>query len=207
MKRWLIIAGVLIAALLVAAGSVIHLQLSGALSGVPRTVEPGDVMPGFSLTDYEGVTHTLEQYAGKIVVLDFCSHKCPFSLGVDPDTAALARRYADNDAVVVLGIDSHYDTSAEEIRVYAEANSIPQPILRDPENRYADAAGARVTPEFFVIDPSGRLAYRGAFDNRIRPDSAGSRHYVADAVEALLAGEPVSPDQAPSWGCTIKRVP
>ncbi len=207
MKKWLLIVGLGILALIVAASIFAHLQLSGALSGVAQTVSPGDLMPPFSLQDYDGAPHTLDQYAGKIIVLDFCSHKCPFSRGVDPDTAALARAYADNEQVVVLGLDSHYDTTANEIKAYAEANGLPQPILLDPGNRYADAVGALVTPDFFVIDQQGRLAYRGAFDNRVRPDSAGSRVYVADAVAALLAGEEVSPTQVSSWGCTIKRAP
>ncbi len=205
MKKWLLIGAAAVALLVIVAVVVVHLQLSGALSGVERTVRPGDAMPPFSLTDYDGNTHTLEQYAGKIVVLDFCSHKCPFSVGVDPHTAALSHQYADNDEVVFLGIDSHYDTTHEEIRAYAEEAGLPHPIVRDPENRYADAVGALVTPDFYVIDADGVLAYRGAFDNRLRPDNEGSRPYVADAIEALLTGGEVSPDHVPSWGCTIKR--
>lgn len=205
MKKYLIIAGIVLAALAAVAFVAVRMQLSGALSGVAQPVRPGDRMPPFSLTDHLGNTHTLEQYAGKIVVLDFSSHKCPFSLGVDPHFAALARQYADNAALVFLGIDSHYDTSIQEIRDYAEASQLPFPILKDVDNLYADAAGALVTPDFFVIDQEGRLAYRGSFDNRIRPDSAGSRGYVAEAVAALLAGKRPDPAHVRAWGCTIKR--
>ena len=207
MKKFLLIGLVVLVLLVIGAGVFAHLQLSGAMSGVARTVTPGEPMPAFSLTDYEGDTHSLDDYEGKVLVLDFCSHKCPFSVGVDPHTAALSRAYADNGDVVFLGIDSHYDTSFDEIEAYVTSADIPHPIVRDPENRYADAVGALVTPDFYVVDQSGRLAYRGAFDNRIRPDSEGSRPYVANAIEALLAGGEISPTQVPSWGCTIKRAP
>ncbi len=205
MKKYLLIACAIALTLIVVAVVVIRMQLSGAMSGVPQTVKPGDMMPSFSLMDHLGNTHSLEQYAGKIVVLDFCSHKCPFSIGVDPQFAALVRQYADNDQVVFLGIDSHFDTSIEEIRAYVEEQNLPHPVLKDPDNKYADAVGALVTPDFYVLDQQGRLAYRGSFDNRIRPDSAGSRGYVAEAVAALLAGRKPDPAHVRAWGCTIKR--
>ena len=205
MKKWILIVLALLAMGAVVGGMMAHLQLSGAFSGVARTVEPGGRMPAFSLTDFAGADHALEHYLGQIVVLNFCSHKCPFSVGIDDDFAALVRAYEDNDQVVFFGIDSHYDTTADEIRAYAEANNLPQPILRDPDNAYADAVGALVTPDIYVIAADGILAYRGAFDNRVIPDRAGSRPYVADAIEALLDGNPVNPSRVASWGCTIKR--
>ena len=205
MKKVLVIGAVILALLLVIAAIAVPLVLSGSMSGVQTTVEIGDTMPGFSLLDYNGNTHTLKQYAGKIVVLIFCSHKCPFSRGIDQDLASLASRYS-GDKVVFLGIDSHYDISAEEIRQYAVGSGLPQPILRDPGNHYADAAGALVTPDIFVIDKQGKLAYRGAFDNRMTPDGSGSRTYLADALDALTTEIPLNPTHVPAWGCTIKRV-
>lgn len=203
--RKVVIIGIFILALVLVAGAVlVPLKLSGALSGIPEKVQIGDTMPDFSLADYDGNTHTLKQYAGKIVVLVFCSHKCPFSRGIDQDFAALQNKYG-NDGLVFHGIDSHSDTTAAEIREYAVSSGLPQPILRDDGNRYADAVGALVTPDFFIVDKQGRLAYRGAFDNRLTPDGSGSRTYVADAIEALLTDIPLNPAHVPSWGCTIKR--
>lgn len=205
MKKVLVIGAVILVLLLVVAAVAVPLVLSGSLSGVSKTVDIGAAMPDFSLLDYTGSTHTLKQYSGKIVVLIFCSHKCPFSRGIDQDLASLASRYS-SDKVVFLGIDSHYDTSVDEIRQYAVGSGLPQPILRDPGNHYADTAGALVTPDIFVIDKQGKLAYRGAFDNRMTPDGSGSRTYLADAIEALLNDIPLNPTHVPSWGCTIKRV-
>lgn len=206
MKKALIILAVLL--ILVIGGAIFaRLQLSGALSGITGGVDIGDTMPPFSLKDCTGNNHNLEEYTGKIVVLDFCSHKCPFSRGIDQDLAALVRSYADNDKVVFLGIDSHYDTTEQEIREYINIADLPQPILRDPGNQYADAVGALVTPDFFIIDEEGKLAYRGAFDDRIIPDNKGDKTYVAYAIEALLTDIPVNPTHVPAWGCTIKRAP
>ncbi len=204
-KWWLLIAVLLMVA--IAGGVVARLQLTGAFSGVSSVVAVGDAMPKFSLLDYKGNRHTLEQYAGKIIVLDFCSHKCPFSRGVDQDFAALARTYENNNKVVFLGIDSHYDTTEKEIQEYVNIANLPQPILRDPGNQYADAVGALVTPDFFVVDKEGKLAYRGAFDDRLIPDRSGSKTYVAYAIDQLLTDIPVNPTHVPAWGCTIKRAP
>ena len=206
MKKWLVLIAVLMV-VLIAGGVVARLKLSGALSGIPSVVVVGDAMPDFSLQDCKGNTHRLKQYGGKIVVLEFCSHKCPFSRGIDQDLAALVRFYADNDNVIFLGIDSHYDTTDQEIREYINIADLPQPILRDPGNQYADAVGALVTPDFFLIDKEGKLAYRGAFDNRILPERPGDKAYVAYAIEALLTDIPVNPTHVPAWGCTIKRAP
>ncbi len=206
MKKALIILAVLLVVII--GGAIFaRLQLTGSFSGISGGVDIGDTMPPFSLQDCTGNTHSLEEYAGKIVVLDFCSHKCPFSRGMDQDLAALVRSYADNDKVVFLGIDSHYDTTEQEIREYINIADLPQPILRDPGNQYADAVGALVTPDFFIIDEEGKLAYRGAFDDRIIPDNKGDKTYVAYAIEALLTGIPINPTHVPAWGCTIKRAP
>ena len=205
MKKWVLIVCVVLTLALVAAIILVPLQLSGAFSDVSATVQVGDPMPDFSLADYNGKTHTLKQYAGKIVVLVFCSHKCPFSRGIDQNLAAMARSHDNNENIVFLGIDSHYDTTAEEIRAHAVAMGLPYPILRDPGNAYADAVGALVTPDIFIVSKKGELAYRGAFDNRLIPDRPGSIGYAANAIDALLIEILVNPTHVPAWGCTIKR--
>lgn len=207
MKKWGLLIGVVLALILIGASILVPLQLSGSFSDVPETVKIGDVMPNFSLKDYNDQTHTLKQYAGKIVVLVFCSEKCPFSRGIDQDLAELVRSHELDENVVFLGIDSHYDTTAEEIRSYAIAMGLPQPILLDSGNYYADAVGALVTPEVFIVNKEGKLAYRGAFDNRLIPDKAGSISYAANAIDALMIDILVNPTRVPAWGCTIKRAP
>ncbi|MCX8065824.1 MAG: redoxin domain-containing protein [Candidatus Hydrogenedentes bacterium] len=165
----------------------------------------GSVMPDFKLKDYNGNEHTLSQHKGKIVVIEFCSQECPFSRGADPDLIKLYEKYKDK-GVVFIGIDSHFKTTPEEIKKYATDNKKSYPILKDVENKYADLVGAKVTPEIFVIDKNGKVAYHGAFDNRSGPTGTPTEKYTENAIESLLAGKPVEKSETKAWGCTIKRV-
>ena len=175
-----------------------------ASEALPDPPEIGSVLPNFELKDLEGNTHTLEQYRGKIVVLEMASHLCPWSRGADPHLVALANKHAE-DGVVVIGIDSHNIATVVEIKKYAEENEKTYTILKDVDNKYADAIGAKVTPEVYVVDKEGKLAYHGAFDNRGKPEEKGENAYVEDAVAALLAGKTPETTRAKTWGCTIKR--
>ena len=181
-----------------------YLAAGGGSSNAAAITKTGAVMPPFILKDCNGKQHSLEQYKGKVVVLEFCSQHCPYSRGADPALSALAKTYADKD-VVFLGVDSHAETTPDQIKAYAEAVGKHYPILKDGGSAYADAVGAGQTPEIFVVDKEGKLAYHGAFDNRSGPDGEATEHYTADAVEALLANKKIAKQEVKAWGCTIKR--
>ncbi len=179
------------------------LQASGNPAFAEATV--GQTMPGFALPDLDGKSFSLAQYAGKIVMIEFCNIGCPYSRGTDPDLIALAKSYA-SKGVVVLGIDSNTTNAPADIKKYATDKGKIYPILKDQDNKYADAVGAKTTPEVYVIDKDGKLAYHGAFDNRAQPDKKGNTPYAENAVKALLDGKAVDPKEVKSWGCGIKRV-
>lgn len=168
-------------------------------------VEIGAAMPDFTLTDYTGKDHTLSDYKGKIVVLEMSSHNCPWSRGTDSQISELANKYSDKD-VVFIGIDSDVTNSMEDVEAHAKEAGVPFPVVKDPENKYADRVMASRTPEIYIVDKEGKLAYHGAFDNRQVPATAGDTNYVAKALDELLAGEKVSDPKVSAWGCTIKRV-
>ncbi|HOJ32830.1 MAG TPA: redoxin domain-containing protein [Candidatus Hydrogenedentes bacterium] len=165
---------------------------------------PGDELPAFVLKDYNGKEYALNNLEGKVVVLDFSSQECPYSRGVDPHLAELAKSYEGKD-VVFLSIDSHFKTTVEEIKKYAEENKLPFPILKDEGNVYADMVGATRTPEFYVLNKELVLVYHGPFDDRKEPDKKGETEYLRNAIDKTLAGKPVEPSEVKVWGCTIKR--
>jgi peroxiredoxin len=166
--------------------------------------EIGAAMPNFKLTDYTGKEHQLSDYAGKIVVIDFLSKDCPWSRGAAPSITDLANEYQGKD-VVFIGINSNAGTTHEAMAKYAESGSIPYPIAIDEQNKYADTVGATRTPEMYVIDRDGKLAYHGAYDNRKSPEEIGAVNYTKGAIDALLAGKPVAKAEVAAWGCTINR--
>lgn len=191
-----------VAALLLVLG--VAVVMGCAVAAVGKSPAIGAPMPGFTLTDTAGKAHTLDQYKGSIVVLDFMSQECPYSRGVDASLPELVKAYADK-GVVVLGIDSHKGTAPEQMKAYAEKAGLTHALLKDTGNAYADAAGATRTPEFYVLDKEGRVAYHGAYDDRKVPEKAGTVGFVRNAIDDLLAGRAVQMPQVDAWGCTIKR--
>ena len=166
-------------------------------------LEMGATVPGFTMTDQNGEEHRLQDYEGKIVVLDFSSQECPYSRAADPQLNELVKTWEGKN-VVLLSIDSHAGTTPEQIAAYAKDKELTFTILKDEANAYADALGASRTPEFFVVDKEGKLAYHGAFDDGREPGD-GKTHYLEDAVTALLAGETPDPATTKPIGCGISR--
>lgn len=184
--------------------AVVGAMISHAANAGTEPLKVGEPMPDFALKDTTGKEHTLDQYEGQIVVFNFCSQTCPFSRGADPSINELAKTYGEK-GVVFIGVDSNKDYGPEEIQGYIEKADIPYPILKDVGNKLADAVGARVTPEIYIKDKDGTVVYHGAPDNRTGPKSTPTEHYLKDALEALVAGEPIETTFVKAWGCTIKR--
>jgi len=195
--------GVVFAVLAMMAGAAAF-WVQASANPVLAEATVGQAMPAFELPDLDGKKHTLEQYKDKIVVIEFGNIGCPYSRGTDPDLIALAQGYAPK-GVVVLGIDSNTTNTPADIKKYATEKGKTYPVLKDQDNKYADAVGAKTTPEVYVIDKNGKLAYHGAFDDRAQPDKKGKTPYVENALKALLDGKAVDPKEVKSWGCSIKR--
>jgi peroxiredoxin len=184
------------AALLILAAITLHPFLARA--------QIGEKAAEFQLTDSEGKLHALEDYQGKIVVLEFWSFKCPVSLAYDDRVAALLSRYG-NRNVVVLGIASNKDEPAVEVKRNAENLHLPFPVLMDPDGSVADRLGATHTPSIAILDATGVLRYRGAIDNNKRDGERGRIPYAAEALEVLLSGQPLPMAETKVFGCSIKR--
>jgi len=194
----------LVGAALACAVALYGYTMAAASAEKLKTLEIGAAFPDFKLTDTTGKEHALADYKDKIVVLNFCTQECPFSRGADPSINELATAYADK-GVVFLGVDSNKNLEPAAIQAYIDETKIPYPILKDTGNKLADAVGARVTPEIYVIGKDGKLAYHGAPDDRAGPTDAPKAHYLKDALEALTTGKAVEKPTVKAWGCGIKR--
>jgi thiol-disulfide isomerase/thioredoxin len=178
--------------------------MTGEMAYAAAAVAVGQDMPDFKMKDVNGTEHTMEGRTNATFVLVFSSQECPWSRGADPGLTALATEYLPK-GVAFYAIDSHKDTTVEQMKNYAMEARIPYPLLKDEGNAYADLVGAKVTPEIFIVSKEGKLVYHGAFDNRMSPDAAGDQAYVKMALDAVLEGKPVEQDRVKAWGCSIKR--
>jgi peroxiredoxin len=174
-------------------------------------LELGTPAPDFSLPEVTtGRNVSLGDFNDKdAVVVMFICHHCPFVQHVKGELARLGRDYASKSAAIVAicandpAVSS--DDSPEGLRRMASDWLLPFPVCYDESQSVAKAYQAACTPDFFVFDRARKLAYRGQFDDS-RP-SNGKPVTGADlraAVDALLAGRPVNPDQKSSIGCNIK---
>ena len=192
-----------------------------------RRVKSGMPAPEFELKDLEGKKVTLRALRGlsakadedgakppegKVVVLDFWSIRCPISVGWEARLKEICARYSARGVVFVAinsnraGEDQGTHERDEDIKAYCKKHAIPYRVLIDEKARVADVYGAARTPDIFVVGQKGTIRYTGLIDTDHRiSDPEKRRDYLAEALDAVLAGEePEVRDIAPK-GCSIKR--
>src|SRR6266705_4854995 len=162
----------------------------------------GSTAPDFSLTDAKGRTHSLSQYKGKYVVLEWFNPECPFvkkHYG-SGNMQKLQQEYT-SKGVVWLTIDSNAPgtegnlTSEQAAQKMADWKTHQTALLLDPEGKAGRAYGAKNTPNMVVINPEGKLIYEGAIDSKATPNPAdipNSTNYVKVALDESLEGKPVT---------------
>ena len=174
----------------------------------------GSAAPDFSLPDAQGKTHSLSQYKGKYVVLEWFNPECPFvkkHYG-SSNMQNLQKEFTDK-GVVWLTIDSNAPGSegnitADQAKKIMESWKTKQTaLLLDPESKIAKLYGAKNTPNMVIINPDGKIAYEGAIDSKATPNPAdipSSTNYVKAALDQSMAGKSISTPQTKPYGCSVK---
>jgi peroxiredoxin len=180
----------------------------------PSTMLPlGTKAPAFSLPNVDGGTVSLADFRGSpaLLVVFMCNH-CPYVKHVAEGLAKLARDYQAKGAAVV-GISSNYvgthpADSPEQMVREVEDRGYTFPYLYDETQEVAKAYRAACTPDFYLFDKDQKLVYRGQMDDS-RPgnEKPVTGADLRAALDAVLAGRPVSPNQKSSIGCNIKWKP
>jgi peroxiredoxin len=175
-----------------------------------RKLSLGSEAPPFRLADPSGKQVSDRDFASArgLLVAFICNH-CPYVVHIKPGLAEFGRDYQ-GKGLAVVAINANDPTSypADAPAKMAEDAArfgYPFPYLFDESQEVAKAYGAVCTPEFFLFDAQRRLVYRGQFDaSRPRSGVPVTGADLRAAADALLAGRPVSPDQKPAAGCSIK---
>jgi len=174
----------------------------------------GQTAPNFTLQGADGKTHSLADYKGKFVVLEWTNPNCPF-VHKFYDGGAMQKLQTEETGkgVVWIRINSsalgHNDyQTTEQLASYVKDNHVAATeSLIDPDGKVGHTYGARTTPHMFVIDPKGDLIYAGGIDNTPSPDPstiAGAKNYVTAALDEAMAGKPVTTPTARPYGCAVK---
>ncbi|MEJ2129796.1 MAG: thioredoxin family protein [Woeseiaceae bacterium] len=182
------------------------------------TIELDTPAPDFSLPGTDGNTYTLQDVAGEngTLIAFICNH-CPFVLHIIDGFSEFAREYQDKGigiaAISSNDAEAFPDDSPEHMVAFAKAHGFTFPYLYDESQQVAIDYKAVCTPDFFLYDREGKLAYCGQFDSS-RPRTEHSKgprtelpvngEDLRAAADAIIAGQPVPEPQWPSNGCSMK---
>lgn len=173
----------------------------------------GSLGPDFSLPDAFGKTWTKgEIAAGRPLVVVFACNHCPYVIHLRSALGTLATEFRKRGVgfVAINSNDSssHPDDSPEHMPAFAQSAGWNFPYLVDATQNVAHAWHAACTPDFFLLDAAGKLAYAGQFDSsRPKSETPITGSDLRAALEALLSALPLPSPQIPSLGCNIKWLP
>jgi peroxiredoxin len=176
-------------------------------------LELGTALPAFSLPDtVSGHTVSSSELTGKPSVVVFICNHCPYVKRIRQGLADFGR-YCAEQGVPIVAISSndpetYPEDAPDKMALEAKSAGYSFPYLFDDSQAVAKAFQAVCTPEFYVFDANGRLAYRGRFDEATpKNDAPVTGRELRAAVDALLEGRQPTADQRPSLGCSIKWKP
>lgn len=174
----------------------------------------GEPAPGFTAKDTNGVEHSLSDFRGKNVILEWSNHDCPFVVKhYKPGNMQKLQKEATENGDVWLTIVSSapgkqgHVTAEEANALMQEKGTHSTARILDPSGTLGRAYGAKTTPHMFVIDKEGNLAYAGAIDSNPSFESetiATAQNYVTDALASLRKGEDVAVKSTKPYGCSVK---
>lgn len=186
-----------------------------AVRPLVAAIDVGQSAPDFTLTDIDGQKHSLSEYRGKTVVLEWNNPDCPIvRKHYNSDNLPKLQREATADGVVWLLINSGApgqqgaDYSASELRNWLKDHqAAPTDYFRDQDGKVGHLYGAKTTPHMYIIDAKGTLVYQGAIDSissANKADIPKATNYVREALGAMKAGKPVEPSATKAYGCAVK---
>lgn len=152
----------------------------------------------------------LDPGKAQVTVFLFTRSDCPVSNRYAPEVRRLWEKFAPLGVVFWLVYPDPAESVAT-IRQHVKDYEYPCAALRDPQHTLVQWTEARVTPEAAVFRPGGKLVYRGRINNRFvdlgKTRAEATRHDLAEALEATLAGRPVPNERTPAVGCFIEKLP
>jgi glutathione peroxidase-family protein len=174
----------------------------------------GESAPAFSLIDSHGQTHSLSDFRGKTVVLEWTNAECPF-VKKHYDSGNMQKQQAGAVADGVIWLTINSGAPGKQGHVSSEqANAIQKnwkaastAYLIDADGKVGRAYDAKTTPHMYVIDADGVLRYNGAIDSIASADKgdlAKAVQFVPSALAAVADGEAPDPALTRPYGCSVK---
>ena len=212
----------ILAAILLTASAIIMLPMHGLLGTTPvlaaenqsPRAEINKPAPDFTLTDLSGKTHSLHDYKGKIIILEWFNPDCPFvkASHTKGPLKTQGNQISKKKDTVWIAINSgapgKQGAGLEHNQRMKKKYNMQYPIFLDESGEVGRLYGARKTPHMFIIDKQGILRYMGAIDNDpfAEKTSKGEKtiNFVNLALQAIENGSEVATTETRPYGCTVK---
>jgi len=185
-----------------------------AQAATESELEIGKPAPNFTLTDTLGKIHTLSDYQGKYVILEWTNHECPFvrkHYG-SGNMQKLQKMYTEQGVVWLSIISSApakqgYVSPEQGREISSQDGAAATAKLLDASGEVGRLYDAKTTPHMFIISPEGNLVYMGGIDDKPSANPAdieGATNYVQAAMTELMEGKAVSQPLTRPYGCSVK---
>ena len=178
------------------------------------SVNVGKPAPDFTGVDSLGIKHSLSQYKGKTVVLEWTNHDCPYvKKHYNSGNMQNLQKNATANGIVWLSIISSKPgkeghVSGEQANQLTQSrNAAATAVILDETSEIGLLYGAKTTPHMYIIDKTGQLVYMGGIDNipsKDEEDIAGAKNYVRAALDAMAAGKTIEDSITRPYGCSVK---
>jgi peroxiredoxin len=191
--------------------AVVALAVPAFADHYNKVVKVGDKAPDFSgiqaaLPNGEQTSLTLSDIKDDVVVLVFLANHCPVVKACDDRIIDFANDYKDKPVkLVAVCVDvSNEGDKLPGIKEHIKEKKLPYTYGYDDTQAIGRAYGATNTPHFFVLDKERKIRYIGAMDDNAMNEAKVSKHYLRDAVDALLAGKTPAVEETRADGCGIR---
>lgn len=199
MKRWL--SGSL------ALGCLLGLLAFGSCAvAEQRGVKVGDPAPDWKgIIGVDDKQHSLADYKdAKAIVLVFTCNHCPVAVAYEDRLIQLQKDYKDKGVqVIAVNVNNIPEDRLDKMKERAAQKGFNFPYIYDSSQKMGHDYGAKVTPHVFILDGQRKIAYIGSIDDNMDVKKA-SKHYVREALDALLAGKSPAVAETKAFGCSIK---
>ncbi len=175
-----------------------------------KAVKIGDKAPEFSgieavAPNGEKTSLSLSDLKEDVVVLVFLGNHCPAVQAADDRIIDFVSDYKDKPVrLVAVSVNDIEEDKIPGIKEHVKAKKINYTYGYDESQAIGHAYGATNTPHFFVLDKERKIRYIGSMDDNVMNEAKVNKHYLRDAVDALLAGKTPAVEETRAQGCGVK---
>lgn len=177
-----------------------------AAKSAKKSVEIGDKAPEWAkLEGVDGKSHSLADLkAAKAIAVVFTTNHCPVAKAYEERLVELHKEFKDQGVeLVAINVNNNEADRLPKMKERAEEKGFEFAYLYDPTQKIGRAFGATVTPHAFLLDGDHKVVYMGAIDDNQDAEKV-TKHFLKDAIGAVLAGEAPEPATTKQFGCGIQ---